>query len=271
MSRYRIELLIIDPQNDFMDLPGAQLPVPGASADMDRLAAFVRRCGAKIDDIHVTLDSHHLMHVAHPIMWVNSQGQNPAPFTSISADDVQRGLWQANPRLGKADGDWVRQYVLNLEQGGRYPLIIWPPHCLIGSAGHGVYPALYQALLDWEKAEFAMVDYVTKGSNYRTEHYSAVQAEVVDPNDPTTTLNLRLISTLQNADVVLLAGEARSHCVANTVRDIAATFGKDNIGKLHLLEDCSSDVPGFEKLGADFVAEMVAKGMKRVTSTDFMT
>jgi nicotinamidase-related amidase len=30
-------LLIIDPQNDFMDQPGAALPVTGATADMERL------------------------------------------------------------------------------------------------------------------------------------------------------------------------------------------------------------------------------------------
>jgi hypothetical protein len=40
MPEPRIELLIVDPQVDFMDLPGSQLPVPGATRDMARLAAF---------------------------------------------------------------------------------------------------------------------------------------------------------------------------------------------------------------------------------------
>jgi nicotinamidase-related amidase len=96
-----------------------------------------------------------------------------------------------------------------------------------------------------------------------------VAAEVPDPEDPATTPNGRLLR-LQEADIVLLAGEARSHCVANTVRDLAAQFGANGIGKLHLLEDCTSDVPGFENLGRDFVAEMAAKGMKRVRSGDFL-
>jgi nicotinamidase-related amidase len=270
MSHLRIELLIIDPQVDFMDLPGSKLAVPGASKDMERLAAFVARCGHKLDDIHVTLDSHHLLHIANPMLWVNSQREHPAPFTLVAAKDVTAGVWRPNPRLSRENQDWCLAYVERLASGGRYPLVIWPPHCLIGSAGHAVEPKLHQTLLDWEQAEFAMVDYVTKGSNFRTEHYSAVAAEVPDPKDPTTTLNMALVR-LQEADLVILAGEARSHCVANTVRDIAANFDPANIGKLHLLQDCTSDVPGFEAMGEAFVAEMTAKGMKLVNSVDFLS
>jgi len=264
-----IALLVIDPQVDFMDLPGSKLPVPGATQDMERLASFISRCGQQLDAIHVTLDSHHLLHVANPMMWLDRQGAQPGPFTTITVRDVAAGVWRPNPRLSCEDQDWCRSYVGNLAAGGRYPLVVWPPHCLIGSLGHAVEPALHQALCAWEEREFAMVDYVTKGSNHRTEHYSAVAAEVPDPEDPATTPNGRLLR-LQEADIVLLAGEARSHCVANTVRDLAAQFGANGIGKLHLLEDCTSDVPGFENLGRDFVAEMAAKGMKRVRSGDFL-
>ena len=115
-----------------------------------------------------------------------------------------------------------------------------------------------------------MVDYVTKGSNFWTEHYSAVQADVPDPNDPDTMLNTRLIETLERADIILLAGEARSHCLANTVRDIADNFGEENIKKMVLLSDATSDVPGFENLGESFVDEMVKRGMQISTTIDFL-
>ena len=69
---------------------------------------------------------------------------------------------------------------------------------------------------------------------------------------------------------LIVAGEALSHCVANTVRDIASNFGEDNIKKLVLLTDCSSSVGGFEQLGTDFVAEMQARGMKTARSIDYM-
>jgi len=269
MSDPRIELVIIDPQIDFMDLPGSKLPVPGAAKDMERLAAFVSRCGQKLSGIHVTMDSHHLMHIANPMMWVNGLGENPAPFTTITGKDVAGGLWLPNARMRQEDQLWCRSYVQELAQRGRYPLTIWPPHCLIGSAGHAVEHKLYQSLLDWEEKQFAMVDYIAKGSNFRTEHYSAVMADVPDPADPATGLNHFLLG-LQVADVVLVAGEARSHCVAHTICDLAAHFDAANVGKLHLLEDCTSDVSGREQMGAEFVAEMKAKGMKLVDSVSFL-
>ena len=160
------------------------------------------------------------------------------------------------------------------EGNGRYPLCIWPPHCLIGSLGYTIYQPLYESLLEWE-SQFAIVDFVTKGSNPWTEHYSAVQADVPDPNDPDTQLNQRLISTLQNADTILLSGEARSHCLSNTVRDIANNFGEENIKKMVLLTDATSDVgdiPGstmFKDMGEGFVKEMTKRGMKLSTTKDF--
>ena len=51
----KARLLIIDPQNDFCDIPGAALPVAGANADMTRLAALMKQARDKLGDITVTL------------------------------------------------------------------------------------------------------------------------------------------------------------------------------------------------------------------------
>lgn len=261
-----IHLLSIDPQYDFCD-PNGALYVPGAEEDMDRLANLIKRLKDKLTDIHVTLDSHHLVHIAHPIFWKNSKGENPQPFTIISADDVENGVWNTtNPSYRKK----ALEYIKTLESNGRYALCIWPPHCLIGSKGHTVYPSVFEAMLEWEK-DFALVNYVTKGSNLSTEHYSAVQADVPDADDPTTMINTDLITSLSEADIILITGEALSHCVANTIRDIADNFGDENIKKFVLLEDTSSNVPGFENLGEDFVKEMKGRGMQVTTSVDFLT
>ena len=278
----QVHLLIIDPQNDFCDIPVAEqppdtlaagrklapaLPVTGADQDMKRLAAFIDRAGSKLFDIHVTLDSHNPIDIAHPTWWTNDQGQAPAPFTVITAKDIASGLWRSrNPLLQERS----RQYVEQLEAAQRYALVVWPEHCLIGHWGHNVHAAVAQSLDAWARKKLHVVDYVTKGSNPFTEHYSAVQAEVPDPSDPGTLLNGRLIRALSDADVVIVAGEALSHCVANTVRDIASNFGEDNIKKLVLLTDCCNSVGGFEQLGRDFVAEMQARGMQTAYSTDYM-
>lgn len=263
----RIELLIIDPQVDFCDPTKGALYVPGAEHDMKRLTAMIRRLSNKLDDIHVTLDSHHFVHIAHPIFWKDSRGQHPPAFTSISRTDVEEGVWTPTvPGLYRRALD----YVLKLEQNGRYGLTIWPPHCLIGSPGHTVFPELFAALTEWEQ-RFAFVDYVTKGSNILTEHYSAVQADVPDPADAATQINTRLIQTLENADMIAIAGEARTHCLANTVRDIANNFGSDSfVSKLMLLTDAASDIPGFETHAQSFMNEMVGRGMQLSTTTEFL-
>ena len=276
----KIELLVIDPQNDFCE-PSGTLFVPGAEDDMKRLAAMVIRLKDKLDDIHVTLDSHHYVDIAHPIFWVDSQAANPDPFTIISADDVEKGLWRtAYPSFQNR----ARDYVKALETNKRYPLCIWPYHCLIGSWGYGVINSydkgtpiapLFNAFVEWEK-DLGLINYVTKGSNFWTEHYSAVQADVPDPEDPSTQLNTGLIKTLQEADIVLLAGEARSHCLANTVKDIADNLGQDNIKKMVLLQDATSDVPDppgttmFTDIGEQFVSDMMARGMQVNTTVEFL-
>jgi nicotinamidase-related amidase len=262
----RLELLIIDPQNDFCDIPNAALPVPGAGQDAERLAQMLIRLNDRIDDIHVTLDTHQLVDIAHPVFWVNGAGEHPAPFTQITVDDVGQGLWRTrHPALQPR----ALEYVQALRDNSRYTLTIWPPHCLVGTWGHNVVEPVAAALQHWEQG-FARVDYVTKGHNPWTEHYSAVQADVPDPADPTTLLNTRLIETLEQADLVALSGQALSHCVANTVRDIADHFGDAGIGKLVLIEDTSSPVPGFDDLGRRFVTDLRRRGMKTARAAEFL-
>jgi nicotinamidase/pyrazinamidase len=256
----KADLLIIDPQNDFCDPKGA-LYVPGAEADMDRLATFINRVGDRLNDIHTTLDTHHYYDRSHPVYWRNAKGEHPAPFTIIE----YCGEWYpVNPN----ERDDCENYLAELKSGGRYPHIIWPPHCLVGTWGHNVYPSVAEALLEWEKKNVAMVDYVTKGSNYRREHYSAVQAEVIDVDDPDTQLNMRLIETLEQVDEIYAAGEALSHCLANTLRDIVRVFGDENAKKFTILEDLSSNVPGFEAYGEQFLQEMKALGVRVAKSAD---
>lgn len=268
----KAHLLIIDPQEDFCN-PNGALYVKNAEHDMTRLAAMIRRLGQKIDDIHVTLDQHHLVDVAHPAFWKDSSGKHPNPSTMISHKDVIDGVW--SPVIASATRRMM-DYTKALEDSGRYPLCVWPPHCLIGSQGAIVVPEVMDALNEWAAGGPAIVDFVSKGSNIWTEHYSAAKAEVPDPNDPTTQLNTRLVSTLEEADLILVAGEAGSHCLANTVRDIADAFSDESIiAKMVLLEDATSPVviPGvidFTQAQEDFVKELTAKGMQLSKTTEIL-
>jgi len=263
----KTQLLVIDPQKDFCEPTGA-LYVKGAEEDSARLAKLLERSLDLFDDIRVTLDSHQPVHIAHPICWVDAKGNHPNPFTLIDTNDVvgKTPLFKAfNPSWQ----DRQVNYVKALEAGGRYKLVIWPVHCLIGSEGHAVIPVLGQALRKWQD-QFALIDFVTKGSNPFTEHYSVVKADVLDPDDEVNTgINTKFIERLQDADQILIGGQALSHCVANSVRDIAEQFGDAQIKKLILLEDASSPVPSFEPMAEAFIKEMTARGMRLAKTTDF--
>ena len=156
-------------------------------------------------------------------------------------------------------------YVAALAHNGRYPLCIWPPHCLIGSAGHAVAPELFAALCAWETRTGRSVDYVCKGENPFTEHYSAIAADVPDPTDPATLPNQTLLAALFQADEILVCGEAGSHCVASTVRDLVSQGIPAE--KLTLLTDGFSAVPGFAHFQDAFLADLKAAGA-RLTTTE---
>lgn len=286
----KAHLVIIDPQNDFMDIianPGdpigldlggatkfrSTLPVPGALGDMNRVAALIKRIGKRLDDIHVTLDSHRVIDVAHPGFWRDQNGKPPAPFTLIAHDDVRNRIW--SPR-GEHHRQRMLDYTAALEKAAKFALMIWPEHCLIGSWGHNVVDVLKHELDAWERSEFANVDYVTKGTNAFTEHYGALMAEVPDPNDPSTQLNGEFISVLQDADIIGIAGEASSHCVKTTIEQIVDNIGDSHLSKINLLTDCMSPVPqapgspDFPAIAASFLEGMKARGLTLTTHDAFL-
>jgi len=266
----KVHLLIIDPQNDFCDPNIGALYVPGAEKDMSRIGNFIETKGDKIFDIHVTLDTHHFLDIAHPSFWVGSDGKtNPTPLaTVITVADVKNGTWRAkNP----AWQDRAVKYVEALEANKRYALVIWPPHCLIGTIGHNVHPSLGDKLLAWEQ-RYGWVNYVTKGSNMFTEHYSAVKADVPDPEDSTTDLNTDFIEVLESSDLLIVTGEASDFCVANTMKDIVDNFGAESAKKIVIAKDCMSAVnaPGLEHLAETFFKEMKAKGVRVENLVDIL-
>jgi nicotinamidase/pyrazinamidase len=270
----KVHLLVIDPQIDFMDLPGSALPVTGANDDMNRLADFVDKYGKKLEDIHVTLDSHQVIDIAHPAWWKGADGKMVAPFTLITAADVKAGIY--TPR-NPAERQRSLEYCEELERKGNYMLLIWPPHCLVGTQGHSVQRKLSDALVQWQADNYARVDFVVKGFNPYTEHYGGLMAEVPDPTDPTTQLNTGLLETLQQADEILIAGEASSHCVLSTVNQIVDNIGGEHVKKIKLMTDCMSPVghnpggPDFPAIAAKWLIDIQKKGVGVTTSTTYFS
>mmetsp|Transcript_12903 Transcript_12903/g.23257 ORF Transcript_12903/g.23257 Transcript_12903/m.23257 type:complete len:292 (+) Transcript_12903:158-1033(+) len=261
-------LLIVDPQNDFH--PGGSLAIPTANEDAVRIAKMIMDNLHEISEIFVTLDTHMQYHISHGLFWVDKDGKHPPPFTQITVNDVKGGVWMPT-RKEPAVIDWCVEYLENLEAQGKFTHTIWPVHCQIGTTGHAVSPIISKALDEWEREKVTTVQYVIKGNNSYTEHYSVFRAEVVRLGDPATALNSSLIERLRRHERVLVCGQAKSHCVNFTVRDLVNHWPTNRFQDICILEDASSSVPGFEKEGETFIKDMKHAGLKILnTSTCFV-
>lgn len=244
--------LIIDAQYDFCHPDGA-LFVPGADQDVTRMAGLIREHAGQIDHIVVTLDTHHVLDIAHPLFWADADGNHPAPFTAISAAEVDAGQW-----IPLFHPDEARQYVRDLEAGGQFTHFIWPEHCLIGSHGAALHDMLANALKSW--CQLCNRDYVAvqKGLYPLTEHFGIFRAQVPDPAVSETQLSTALIADLNRFDTVYLMGEAKSHCVANSLKQLL-DFAPELTPKLVVITDCMSDVSGLGYLADPIYAEARAR------------
>ncbi len=277
-------LVIIDPQNSFCQVVepelqqivhSGELCVPGAWEAMKRLGKAILKNIDKIDDIIITLDSHYFRHIGHPNWFKNSLDKNPAPFTLMKVDGGRimgsDGLEHYPVRESKGkDVGYTKAYI---EAVGTH--CIWPPHCIIGTLGHNIVTPLMDAILEWEAWHNKMARKKLKGMNPNTEHHGAFVSALPDLNDPHTSFNHDLFNKIQGYDRVYWGGQARSHCVAESLKDfinneIRLNFQKELAKKQYLLEDAMDDVPGFEDVGKKFLEEMAEKGMKITTCAEWV-
>lgn len=258
------KLLIIDPQNDFCDIPGAALPVAGASADMKRLAGFIAQ--QELDGITVTLDSHPSVAVERTTFWTTPEGSTPAPFTFVTEQDVVSG------KLRPRDASLTPQVIRMLQQlanAGRSGLVVWPVHCVTGTWGHNIYSTLADQLAQWEYTQQRAVRKVLKGEYPLTEHFGVFEADAPDEAVPSTQFNNALAAELtQGVDTLFIAGEAGSHCVSSSVDQLIAYLNRSQVPRprVVLLSDCMSPVAGFEADQQAFIARASAWGAEVMTS-----
>lgn len=289
-DKNRICLLLIDVQNTFC-IPNFELFVGGASGtgaidDNVRLCEFIYRNLKVITQIAPTMDTHTAMQIFHPIFWINQAGEHPLPAaTSITPDDIQQGKWRVNPAVANsiAQGNYEAlekhafHYVKQLSDAGKYPLTVWPYHSMLGGIGHALVAAVEEALFFHCIARNSQTRYEIKGNNPLTENYSILRPEVLQgvDNSPIAQKNSNLIQALLNFDAVIIAGQAKSHCVAWTIADLLTEIkAKDAslTNKIYLLEDCTSPVvvPGvvdYTTQADEAFERFAAAGMHLVKST----
>ncbi len=254
----RVCLLAVDVQNTFC-IPDFELFVAGRSGsgavdDNRRLCEFIYRNLGTITQVFPSLDTHHAMQIFHAIWLVDEQGEHPSPYTLISAEEVAAGRWRVNPAVAAALGlelDYAERhlahYTRRLAAGGKYDLTIWPYHALLGGIGHALVAAVEEAIFFHGVARLSSPDFQVKGEQRLTEHYSMLGPEVTEgpDGDLLEGKNRALIERLLEFDVVIVAGQAKSHCLAWTIDDL---LEDDDVQErrlaehTYLLEDCTSPV-----------------------------
>ena len=268
----RIACFGIDCQVGFVH-PGAALEVPGATDDMVRAVRFLYQHIDRIIHLSFSLDTHFPQQIFHPSFWRDRTGAPPAPFTIITLEAIEAGQWQPAHAPEKA-----QEYVRQLEANGKYQLMIWPYHCLLGGLSHALVPLVMEAALYHSFVRQTPFHIETKGTHPLTENYSVLEPEVKEiDGEQVGHFREDLFHKLLSYDRIYVWGEASSHCVKATLSSLATRILQTNpqdIGKIYILKDCMSPVPAapggpdFPAIAETFLAECEAQGMHLVNSTD---
>jgi len=261
-------LLLVDEQVDFVHSDGA-LSVPGAVQDTQRLIEWMFKHMGEITQIAASLDSHLPLHVFFATWWVDEQGIHPAPYTSITQQDVEQGRWQPVYEM-----EWSLDYVRRLQAQARKDLMIWPYHTMIGTQGHAITPALYEVIAYHAAARRSNPEILVKGTIAKTEFYSIFEPEVKATDDPLGNLNVSFLETLTGFDQVYIAGQAKSHCVMETIHSLMKYFGdrREIVERMHVLMDCTSSVQhpevDFDAMAQEALLGFEGQGLRLVTTAD---
>jgi nicotinamidase-related amidase len=276
-DKMRIAAFGIDCQIGF-STPGASLFVPGAVEDTTRTIEWLYRNLDKITQVAFSLDTHRVFQIFHPAWWIDDDGKHPAPFTNISLGDLREGKWK--PVAHPAE---CLEYVKQLEKAGKYVLTVWPYHTLLGGVSHALVPALMEAAMFHALVRQAQTHFETKGTHAMTENYSVLAPEVRELGGKSVgTFNAAFFKMLMEFDRVYVFGQAKSHCVLSTLRDMQQHIaGTDPslMDKIWILEDATSPVPAppihplpptldFPRVADQAFEELKAAGMHIVKTTE---
>lgn len=171
----------------------------------------------------------------------------------------------------------LQHYTTRLEEKGRYALTIWPYHAMLGGIGHALVSSVEEALFFHSVARLSPTQFEVKGDRSFTEHYSVIGPEV--ERGPQGEIlgehNQKFVEMLKDVDKLVIAGQAKSHCVAFTIADLLSDIQKEDSAlsqKIYLLEDCTSPVvvPGadYTRQADKAFAKFAEAGMHLVKSTD---
>ena len=254
-------LLAIDIQNDFMEGIGS-LPVPGSKGDVERLTRWIYNNIDSLTQIVCSLDTHSASQIFHPCWWVDSNGNNPKPYTIITYNDLLSGRWTPVYGERKLTYKLSLEYLKGLEESGKRQLCIWPYHCLAGTYGAEPEGEFSKMVRFHSAARQSTPILLQKGNNPYSEMYGIIKPEY----NPDNYINKDILDLIEQYDEIYIAGEAASHCVLESVSQIAEYFAHrpEITDRITILKDCMSPIPGFEEITEEAFERV---GIKSATSS----
>jgi nicotinamidase-related amidase len=279
-DKHPVALTIIDQQKTFCLDDGELSIAPASVGDTQNLCEFLYRNMRVISDLILTLDTHYLFQIFHPVFWIDDKGNHPKGFTVVLPGDVGTTLF-VNPEMAYIlFGDmkylsWLQNYAVHyteeLARLGKAPLVIWPVHGRLGSPGHAIVPSLQVAVDFHDMARWSRTQYRLKGDLPLSEYYSPFGTEINKAHDGVTVgeESDKAIEDLLKYETLIIAGEAESHCVRAAIYDILRKIKAQDPAlaqRVYILEDCTTSVPGFEQQGKEAIADFRKAGMNVVNS-----
>jgi nicotinamidase-related amidase len=290
-AAFQAHLLIIDAQKDFC-FPEGTLYVAGQSGtgaidDCARTAEFIYRNANILTDITTTVDTHFTYQIFTPSFLCYADGSPVLENTDVSHDDTASGRIEPNKEVAAwlcgGNYTWLKNYLNHytseLERTGKYQLRVWPEHTVLQSSGHPLVGVIEEARMFHSSLRSVQSLCETKGGSPYTECYSVFGPEVRRTHDGMIlddgASRARILKKLLSAHILIIAGQASSHCVASSIMDLLEYIleqSPDLAKKVYILRDCTSPVvlPGIvdftPKAEAAF-AKFQTAGMHLVDST----
>ena len=284
-DKQKVMLLLVDPQIGFIHA-GRPLCVPGAIEDTRRTIEWIYRNVEKLTYIAASLDTHLPFMIFFSTWFRKADGSPVDQFSRITLADLNKTVFPVYDfQYEYAPGKkmpWSQWYLTQLEKTQKDLLhnkqthTIWPIHTMLGSPEHAIDPALFEAIYWHSGARKSQPNFLVKGNVPWTENYSIMETEVNYPLHPNGGVNTPFLGMLENYDLIYIAGQAKSHCVLETILSIVRYFSvkaPEVLSRVRILEDCTSSVvvPGVDFDGAanQAFAQLVKEyGLKLVKSTD---
>jgi len=280
----------IDNQRTFCD-PRGQLYVGGRSGtgavdDCQHGAEWLYTNARGITRKKPSMDTHKRAMAFHAATWVGPDGKHPRGKI-ILLDDIESGRWRVNPKVAYSIGGrnslpyleaYFHHYVKTLTEQGKYPLMIWPYHAILGGNEHAFMPGVHEANWYLNCLRESEVDPDTKGGNALFEMYSITGGEVKFDHLGKAikgARNEKFLKLLYEFDMLIIYGQAASHCVAWTIDGILMDFvehgAADLAKKCYIVSDLCSPVVvpalnlDFTQMAEDAFARFARAGMNVVS------